>query len=303
LHTASKEDVSYSNNVSMLAGVQQPPSFDFIVGSFLESLDTLTATSQKTIDAAFKSPEEFSALTSGDTTLSTPIEYNPQMLMVDMDARQAPVLGVANDLGSSNPFSEPVLGASHELAASQDERRRSLDESESQGIAAFRQEFIRQRHSDPPPFYGGAYYGLDGNASAPLLSPTSGSLFSSNLYGSAETLAAPLPPVTGTNLFNFAPDSGSFYDQSLMNTGANLSDYAIAQTALSNEMPALTPSNIMNGSYPCTMPRCNAKPFMSYNALRAHLASHTKKSSSKDKPFKCEMCSQTFSRSHGTFCF
>jgi hypothetical protein len=64
----------------------------------------------------------------------------------------------------------------------------------------------------------------------------------------------------------------------------------------------IVPTVSLNGeiTFNCTFIDCDST-YSTHDALQAHLSTHA--TAKKEKPFKCEICPQTFSRSHGNIIF
>lgn len=86
----------------------------------------------------------------------------------------------------------------------------------------------------------------------------------------------------------------------------NSSSDVTSEYAAANNMPGMIIYKDTNTvMFKCSLPGCE-KTFSKFSALQSHLQNHTNLNeegdggiSGKGRPFKCEVCHQTFGRSHG----
>ena len=81
-------------------------------------------------------------------------------------------------------------------------------------------------------------------------------------------------------------------------------DEELLSNSNDNSSSELNYGRLPSGVYQCNYPKCKGKGFLSLKDLKNHMhVTHSgRPASNKAKPFKCDLCPQTFSRSHGK-CF
>jgi hypothetical protein len=200
----------------------------------------------------------------------TPIEYGANMLMVDIDK---PIVGISNDL-FMNPFAEPPR---QELKIDGTQFRSRSYTDPGRPTLVRQRDFMAHRPSDPPAFTGQHYddamvgYYAQQNSNSQVESG-----YPATSFGGSRP--------RGLSIHFDSPEQ--------FGNPAGLSHQYYAPP------PRQQISN--PNHFRCNVSRCNSGPFPTFESFQAHVAIHTIKPT-RGKTYKCEMCPQTFSRSHGMF--